>query len=148
MKNVRYEIDLPVPPVMFCEICMCFDYDFDVNILDEIIGLKASELMRKSETMFNCITMDNNPGYWSYKTRSFESFEFEGMTREIEKILTEKRSGFINAYNKYMPSSFFIRIWICIRQSDEYPEINLNREIINILFSMNIEVDIVVYNDY
>lgn len=148
MKNIYYNADLPIPPVMFCEICMCFDYDFDVNVLDKVIGLKSDEAVRKSETMFNNVSMDNNPGYWTYKTDKFETFEFEGLTTEISRILMANREGFLKAYNEYNPSSFFIRIWICVKESDEYPVINFSRRIINILFSMNIEIDIVVYNDY
>lgn len=68
MEDVFNKPDLPTPPMIFGEICMCFDYDFDMKLIDSTIGIRSSEAMRKSKTMFNTITGDNNPGYWLYKT--------------------------------------------------------------------------------
>ena len=53
--NIKYE-DLPKPPILFCEVDVCFYLDFDMDKLNEIIGVNASEIRKMSETRINPVT--------------------------------------------------------------------------------------------
>ncbi len=50
--NIKYE-DLPKPPILFCEVDVCFYLDFDMNKLNEIIGVNACEIRKMSEMRIN-----------------------------------------------------------------------------------------------
>ena len=53
--NIKYE-NPPKPPILFCEVDICFYLDFDMNKLNEIIGVNASEIRKMSETRINPVT--------------------------------------------------------------------------------------------
>ena len=148
MKSVFNKIDPPISPIIYGEICMCFDYDFDIKFIDNIIGVQHNEAVRKSDTMFNTTIGDNNPGSWSYKTDRSCTFESETIIDEISNILTKYQDKFMEACHKYNPSDFFVRIWVGVREEGEYPVIEFGKKVINILSSMGIRVDIVLYNEY
>ena len=57
MKSIFNKMDLPAPPIIWGEICMCFDYDFDIKFVDNIMGIQQNEAVRKSDTMFNTTTL-------------------------------------------------------------------------------------------
>lgn len=54
----------------------------------------------------------------------------------------------MEACYKYNPSDFFVRIWVGVREEREYPVIEFDKKVINILSTMGIRVDIVLYNEY
>ncbi len=148
MEYIFDKRDIPIPPVISGEICMCFNYDFDINIIDNIIGIKASEAVRKSKTRFNTIIKDNNPGYWSYKIRDFNTFECGELANNINEILLRNYSGFMMAYYKYRPTDFFVRMLIGIKKSGEYPAIGFDKKVLETFAQMGIRIDISVYNDF
>ena len=112
------------------------------------MGIQQNEAVRKSDTMFNTTIGDNNPGYWSYKTDRSCTFESETIIDEISNILTKHQDKFMEVCYKYNPSDFFVRIWVGVREEGEYPVIEFDKKVINILSTMGIRVDIVLYNEY
>lgn len=148
MEDVFDKLELPTPPMIFGEICMCFDHDFDMELIDSTIGIRPSEAMRKSKTMFNAITGDNNPGYWSYKTSCLYTFECGEVISEIDRILADYYDRFLEVFHKYNPSDLIIRIWVGVKESGEYPAIRFEEETIKMLSLMGAKIDIILYNDY
>lgn len=143
MEDVFNKPDLPTPPMIFGEICMCFDYDFDMKLIDSTIGIRSSEAMRKSKTMFNIITGDNNPGYQLYKTSCLYTFECEELIDKINGILANYYDGFSEVFRKYNPSDFIIRIWVGVKESGEYPVIRFEKETLKMLGLMGAKIDVI-----
>ena len=138
----------PIPPTIYAEISLCFDCDFPMDSLNDIIGLKATETKRKSETKINSITHNPNPGYWLYRTEEFTSFNCDLILDTLNALLSAHAEGLSQAVQQHKPSDLFVFIYVLVQQEGEYPAIRLNPQILSTLSSLNAIVDIIVEDEY
>lgn len=138
----------PIAPVVYAEISVCFDCDFPMDSLNELIGLQAAEMKRQSETRVNPLTHEQNPGYWSYNTERFSSFDCEQFFSSLNQLLMKHAQGFRQAIEQHPPGGLYIFIYVAVQQEDQYPAIRLSPQLLSTISSLNAFLDIVVENDY
>ena len=145
--NIKYE-NPPKPPILFCEVDICFYLDFDMNKLNEIIGVNACEIRKMSEMRINPVTNKKNPGYWSYLTNKYCSFDCNLLFEEIDNLLSLHKKEFAHVLQQYKPSELLVHIWILVQQEGEFPIIRFSPQILSTLSSLGAILDINVSNDY
>lgn len=148
MSIVIDPADLPVPPVIYAEIVLCFDYDFPVSVLNGILGIQATGLKRQCETRINPITHLPNPGYWEYRTKEFSSFDCDPLFALLQDLLSELTSNLEQVFVQYLPSDFFVRIYVEVQQENEFPAIRVTPQLLSTMTALNASLDIIVEGDY
>ena len=140
--------DIPFAPTLFAEICFCFDYDFQIDELDGILNLHPTDSMRFSQTRINPISRKHNYGYWLIRSNGESCFDCESLVHGIEILLKNKTSSFQKMIHKYRPCYSMLRIIVHVKQENEYPVIRMNPELLILLSSLGMSVDIDIENDY
>ena len=138
---------MPIPPKLLSELIFFFDYDFPLEQIDEIVGLKATESKRFSQTRINPITKIHNSGYWLLQTETISSYNIGSLLQIIEDLLSKFSSGWNQIIQQYRPSCFMLRIRILVQQEDEFPGIRFEPEFLQYLSLFNITIDIEIEND-
>lgn len=150
MSIVIDPADLPIPPIIYAEIVLCFDYDFPVSVLNGILGIQATSLKRQSETRINPITHFPNPGYWEYSTKKFTAFDFdcEPLFALLQDLLSTLTPNFEQAFAQYPPNDFFVRIYVEAQQKNEFPAIRFAPQLLSTMTALNATLDIIVEANY
>lgn len=139
---------LATPPILYAEITLCFDCNLPVDSLNDIIGLQAIRAMRRQDTRINPFTKRHNPGYWSYRTKRFSSFDCEELFALVSGLLVTHTAEFEKVIRQYTPCELFVRIYVAVQQEGEFPAIRIDPVLLSTLSSLNAYIDIIVENDY
>ena len=99
---------LPLPPIIYATIDLCFASYLPIDALNEIIGLQATEAAPRSAMRINPLTGKQNPGYWIYKLPPMRDFDSMDLTEQLNMVLTEHETGFRKAMQKYEPAELTI----------------------------------------
>lgn len=102
---------LPLPPIIYATIDLCFDSYLPIDALNEIIGLQATEAAPRSAMRINPLTGKQNPGYWIYKLPPMRDFDSMDLTEQLNMVLTEHETGFRKAMQKYEPAELILRFY-------------------------------------
>lgn len=147
---MSYQIVTPIPvaPIISARIHLCFDCDFPMDSLNELIGLQAAEMKRQSKTRINPLTHKQNPGYWSYYTERVSSFDCAPFFSSLNRMLMAHAQGLRQAIEQHQPGEIYICIQVLVQQEDEYPSIRLSPQLLSTISSLNAFLDIIVENDY
>lgn len=106
---------LPLPPIIYATIDLCFDSYLPIDALNEIIGLQATEAAPRSAMRINPLTGKQNPGYWIYKLPPMRDFDSMDLTEQLNMVLTEHETGFRKAMQKYEPAELILRFYSLMR---------------------------------
>lgn len=139
---------VPMKPVIFARICLCFDCDFQMDSLNDLIGLQATDVKLQSETRINPLTHKQNPGYWAYYTKRFSTFDCAPFLMSLNQLLISHAQGFRRALEQHQPGEIYIYIRVLVQQEDQYPSIRLTPQLLSTVLSLNAFLDIIVENDY
>lgn len=103
---------LPLPPIIYATIDLCFASYLPIDALNEIIGLQATEAAPRSAMRINPLTGKQNPGYWIYKLPPMRDFDSMDLTEQLNMVLTEHETGFRKAMQKYEPAELILRFYV------------------------------------
>ena len=145
-NDIQYQP--PLPPIMFAEIDFCFDCEFDTEFLNGVLQLEATETMQRNNTRINPITGCPNPGYWTYRTQEFVSFDCTQFFSLISDLLANHSFGFSKVIDHYTDCEIYLRIYFLIQQEGQFPAIRITPQILHMFSTQNMTVDIIVDNDY
>ena len=136
------------PPIQYGEITFCFDWDFPVEPLNQQIGLEAAEMKRQKETRVNPQTQKKNPGYWTYLTPKFLTYEGGLLFGYLKAIFAEYGKRFEQVLQTYKPCGMHVNIVCLIQHEDEYPVLRMGPELLALLSSFPATVDIIIESDF
>lgn len=136
------------PPIQYAEITFCFDWDFPVEQLDQQIGLEAAEIKRQKETRVNPQTQKKNPGYWTYLTPKFLTYDAGLLFGYLKATFAEYGKRFEQVLQTYKPCGMYINIVCLIQHEDEYPILRMDPELLALFSAFSATVDIVIESDY
>jgi len=146
LRSINMEYMMPIPPTLFAELILLFDYDFSLDSIDRILGLKPTKSERYFATRVNPITKKHNPGYWLIQFEAISSYDIKPLIQIVECFLSQNSSGLNRVIEQCAPSCFILRIHILVQQEDEYPSIRFEPETMQQLSLYNITLDIEVEN--
>ena len=139
---------LYIPPTMYAEIILCFDRDFATDEVNSVINLDATDALQWSDTIINPLTNTHNLGYWEYQTEKVVSFDGNDLFLLLHDLLTSHKAGFQQVIRDYLPTDVILRVFILIHQEGIFPSIQLERYLVEDIFSLNAMFDIVIDNDF
>lgn len=130
-------------PEMYVEMNLIFDNNYDVYELSNLIGIQPTNVQRKKDTRINPITKENNPGFWSLKTKTFCEYDVtiatDNLLNQIKekiqliKMLCEKNQGEV-VFDVVV--SFY---------TNEVPAIYFERDFIELVHYLNAEIQLDLY---
>jgi hypothetical protein len=129
-------------PSITGSLVLCFDRDFDVNIISQSLGIEPTEAKRLSETRINPITKHRNCGYWRIETRKFMTFDSKEVQDALLDLLSEKMNAIRDVFAEYQGTAIF-RFFIEAEPSNE-PVIMFNEDFINATSQLNAKLDVVI----
>lgn len=135
---------LPIPPVIFAELTFCFEHELPIEELDEVMGLQAFEAVPYQKTRISPITKQKNPGYWTFRTKSIQTFNCDEIFSLVENLVSVHCNGIKNALTKYSMSEFLVTIYITSQQKGDYPSIRISPERMTFFSTWNICLDIII----
>lgn len=141
MKYV--EILAQEKPSIYGEIVLCFDVDFDVNEITQILDVSPSSLGRRSEMRINPFTGEQNPGFWEYRTQTIVAYDCDSVLNEMHLFLKEHAENIIRIKTVY-PCDVILRVYTDAGESANAPSIWLDKALIKTLAVLDAVVDIIV----
>ena len=137
--------DVPDPPEVWGEFVLCFDVDFDVNIVTTRLGMSPYRAKRMSECRFNVLEQKQNPGYWEIRTEKIvaEEFDAEQSVHDLCALVKPIKSEIEAILNKY-PGEAIFRLNVKIEEIGSIPAIVFLPEDLELISSMGAKLDIIV----
>ena len=152
ISNDREKEDLDnwkyIPPCMYCAVVICFDEEVLFDEIDTAIGISATTTMQHHLTRINPFTHKHNPGYWEYEMEIMCSESCENLLDQIHDFLLHYGAGIRTVLDRYATSKLIIRIFLDIRQPDAFPDITIEKNIMEVILPLGGSIDIVVSEDF
>lgn len=140
---ISEEIEFQAKPSIYGEITLCFDIDFDMNIITQILGVMPNSVGRRSEMRVNPFTGEKNPGFWEYRTQTVFAYDSDCVFDKMHLFLTEHIEELLKIKEEY-PYDVILRLYADAGTEAYAPAIWLNKEIIKDLAILDADVDITV----
>lgn len=140
---ISEEIEFQAKPSIYGEITLCFDIDFDTNVITQILGITPNSIGRRSEMRINPFTGEQNPGFWEYRTQTVFAYDSDSIMNEMHLFLTEHIEALLRIKEEY-PCDIVIRLYADAGTEADAPAVWLNKAIIKTLAILNADVDITV----
>ena len=134
---------LPLPPIIYATIDLCFASYLPIDALNEIIGLQATEAAPRSAMRINPLTGKQNPGYWIYKLPPLRDFDSMDLTEQLNMVLTEHETGFRKAMQKYEPAELILRFYTEAQEARQFPSVSLSSDMIRTAASLGARVEVI-----
>lgn len=134
---------LPLPPIIYATIDLCFASYLPIDALNEIIGLQATEAAPRSAMRINPLTGKQNPGYWIYKLPPMWDFDSMDLTEQLNMVLTEHETGFRKAMQKYEPAELILRFYTEAQEARQFPSVSLSSDMIRTAASLGARVEVI-----
>ena len=134
---------LPLPPIIYATIDLCFASYLPIDALNEIIGLQATEAAPRSAMRINPLTGKQNPGYWIYKLPPMRDFDSMDLTEQLNMVLTEHETGFRKAMQKYEPAELILRFYTEAQEARQFPSVSLSSDRIRTAASLGARVEVI-----
>jgi glutamate-1-semialdehyde aminotransferase len=124
---------------------MCFDNDYDVSGISNIIGLESSEYKNRSDTTINPITKEHNCAYWVVETETIETYDSEVLQMLIQKKTYNKINEIKSIADKNNGEIIYRLIVNVV--NNETPTIMFERDFLNDVNYLNSKIDILMLID-
>ena len=147
-KNNTPDFPVYIPPNMYCNFVICFDADVPFDEISTAIGVTATSTLQYHLTQINPFTHKHNPGYWEYGTEKISSDSCDNLLNQIRDFLLRYGDGFRDVLNRYTGSKLIVRIFLDIRQPDNFPDIIIEKSVMEAILSSGGSLDIVMREDF
>ena len=137
-----------VKPTLWWEVCICFDWDYPVEELNQVFGVTATSLCRQSKARVNSLTHEQHPGHWEYYAPKIRSFECEPVFESLHEFICAHQDAFQKVIQCYRASDILLRVLARIHGENEYPVICLPRNLMEDAISIHALIDIIIENEY
>ena len=130
-------------PDIYVEMHLIFDNNFDVDTITQVVGIRPFKCMNKNQTRINPITNQNNPGFWTIRSRTFSEFDvkqaiddllsnIERKISLIKEICSENKG---NVVFEIVPSFYY----------NAKPAIYFNRQFLKVVEELEAEIELDMY---
>lgn len=135
-------------PTLWWEVCICFDWDYPVEEMNQVFGVTAARLCRQSRTRINPLTHEKNPGYWQYDSDKIRSFDCDPAFDTLHEFICAHQDVLQKMFCRYHASNIFLRIRVRVNGENQYPAIRLPRNLMEDAISIHALIDIEIENEY
>lgn len=134
----------PAPkPTISGELCLCFEYDFPIENVSNMLGVQATSSARQADLRTNPLTGKKNPGYWEYVTPRIQDYDCNGIMDMLHDFISLHKKQLLQVKQTY-PCDVIIRIYIWAYEDADCPVILFKEPIIADAMLLNAELDVVV----
>ena len=130
-------------PGIYGEIVLCFDVDFDVHEITQILGVSPSSLGRRSEMRIHPLTGEQNPGFWEYRTQTAFAYDSDCVLDELHLFLKAHAEEIIRIKKVY-PCDVILRLYADAGESADAPGIWLDRALMKAAAALDASIEIAV----
>lgn len=138
------EYIIPAPkPAMLGELCLCFEHDFPIQEVSEILGVQATNCGRQNDMKINPITGKKNPGYWEYTTPKTQDYDCGCVIDMLHSFISLHKKQLLKVKQCY-PCDVIIRIYIWAYEGVDCPAILLKSQILADSILLDAYIDVIV----
>lgn len=127
---------------VWAELCLCFDEDFLMDEISEIMGVQPYAAKRQAETRINPITKQRNPGYWEYHTASQLISDSDSVLQQLHDFILSHKSELLLIQRKYASCDIYIRIWAAVADVDDFTGVRLTPQFLELVNDLKATIDI------
>lgn len=137
----------PLTPKVWAAFTMCFDCDFDINIISKNLGELPYDAKATSQCRVSQFTGKHNPGYWEIRSEAIFTYESSDCVVPFCAQIRKLMPGMKNILCMYSGTSFF-RLFIDIESENEFPNIALSSDVLAVITELDATLEVVVRNMY
>jgi len=130
-------------PMINGKFILCFDTDFDINLVTEALGLVPTFSKRMAETRINAITKNNNCGFWEIETCPIETYDSYKVQQRLYQMTHAYIGELKRIIKEYKGESIYRFI---VEVSDEFPALMFEEWLLADANYLKSKIDVVITN--
>lgn len=143
VKYENYDVEVCDPPTVYGEICLCFDWDFPIEEISDMLGVQPARCGRRAEMWINPLNGERNPGFWEWSTEKItaDDFSCDEIMEKMHDFISCHQDGLVKVVREYS-GEVFLRLYIEAHDRDGFPGIRLTQPILNDAVMLGASIDI------